>query len=252
MRTEPLGASAARGVGEELRRALERAAGARPALREAVVGALVQAFAPAELQALVAELAWQQRAVCEAAKQEQLAAAASRVDDGDLAQARAAAEEAVRLDFIDPEGHRVLGEILEDAGEGAAAHTEYVLAMHLGWDGAGAKAAIARTEPTVTAAEATTSPEEARYRNAIDRAIGCIERRDLAHARRHARTAVSLDPARPEGFNLLGVLAELAGLRGEARTQYRVAAELDPAFRPAAENLRRLVRPWMERSPPLL
>lgn len=55
----------------------------------------------------------------------------------------------------------------------------------------------------------------------------------------HARQAIGVDPARPEAFNLLGVLYELAGNHEEAMKNYRVAVDLDPTYQPAWQNLSR-------------
>jgi Flp pilus assembly protein TadD len=180
-----------------------------------------------------------------------LAAATAHQAEHGLDGARLTAEQAVHLDFADAEAHWVLARILEQAGDLAAAHTEYLLAMHLGWEDAALDAAIERTVTASPEPSDGLSLDERRYRQAITRAINCLENRDLEQARHYARTAVTLDPARPEGFNLLGVLAELAGRRVDAHTHYRVASELAPGYRPAAENLARSVRPWTERGRPV-
>jgi len=251
MRTEPTDTSAVRNLAANITATIEQASAARQVVREAVVAALTHAFTPADLHELMLDLAEHQRPVREHARRERLAAAVAGRAEGRLEEAREAAEAAVRLDFANPESHWVLGAILEQAGDVAAAHTEYLLAMHLGWDGADTGEAIARTDGAPSPSEDGVSPAERRFRDAVERAITCIESRSLGQARRYARAAVTLDPSRPEGFNLLGVLAELGGRRSEARVQYRVANELAPGFRPAAENLTRLVRSWTEHSRPV-
>ena len=61
------------------------------------------------------------------------------------------------------------------------------------------------------------------------------------------KETIGLDPSRPEAFNLLGGLHEIAGQRSEAMKNYRVALDLDPTYRPARENLQ---REWDSRSHP--
>ena len=55
----------------------------------------------------------------------------------------------------------------------------------------------------------------------------------------HARQAIGLDPARPEAFNLVGVLHEIGGNLVEAMKNYRVAVDLEPTYEPAWQNLHR-------------
>ena len=64
----------------------------------------------------------------------------------------------------------------------------------------------------------------------------------------HVRKAVSFDPARPEAFNLLGVLEELRGNRLEAQKHYRAALSLDPLYEAALVNIRRLMSSGWRRS----
>jgi lipoprotein NlpI len=61
--------------------------------------------------------------------------------------------------------------------------------------------------------------------------------RHFEAAAEHARQAIGVDPSRPEAFNVLGVLYELAGNHAEAMKQYRVAVDLDPTYQPAWQNL---------------
>lgn len=162
MRTNPIDPNATRKLTAALVATLQRAATDGTVLRDAVVAALAQALAPEDFQELVAELAEQQRAMCETERRAHIAAAIAGRTDGRLDSARQAAEAAVRLDFAIAESHRVLAEILEQAGDMAVARTEYLLAMHLGWDGAEADAAIARTEPGAAESEEGTSLPEGR------------------------------------------------------------------------------------------
>jgi DNA-binding response OmpR family regulator len=64
----------------------------------------------------------------------------------------------------------------------------------------------------------------------------------------HVRKAVSFDPARPEAFNLLGVLEELRGNRLEAQKHYRAALSLDPSYGAALVNIERLASNGWRRS----
>jgi Flp pilus assembly protein TadD len=63
--------------------------------------------------------------------------------------------------------------------------------------------------------------------------------RHFDSAAEHVRKAISLDPARPEAFNLLGALMEVRGDRLEAQKNYRAALSLDPSYEPAIKNLQR-------------
>ena len=78
------------------------------------------------------------------------------------------------------------------------------------------------------------------YATYIELSKRSIGQRLFDAAVEHVRKAVSLDPARPEAFNLLGVLMEIRHHRPEAQEQYRSALALDPTYEPARLNLRRL------------
>jgi Flp pilus assembly protein TadD len=173
------------------------------------------------------------------------AAARAALRRGDMATARVEAQAAVDLNFTDPRSHRLLAEILERGRDAAGARIHYVLALHLGWDHVEIRRAIART---ARAAERLTT--ERRYLGVIAQAHDALASRDLDSARRHARAGVVLDSTRPEAFNLLGVLEEVAGRRAEAQRNYRIALELAPDYAPAAENLAGTVRPRAERGRP--
>ncbi len=77
------------------------------------------------------------------------------------------------------------------------------------------------------------------YGSSIELAKRCINERHFDAAIEHIRKAISFDPSRPEGFNLLGVLMETRGERLEAQKSYRAALSLDPSYKPALENLSR-------------
>jgi DNA-binding response OmpR family regulator len=56
-----------------------------------------------------------------------------------------------------------------------------------------------------------------------------------------ARIAVSLEPCRPEAFNLLGAATHLGGNRFKAQDYFRAALALDATYAPARHNLERSV-----------
>jgi DNA-binding response OmpR family regulator len=77
------------------------------------------------------------------------------------------------------------------------------------------------------------------YASLIELVKRSISGRHFEAAVEHVRKAISLDPGRPEAFNLLGALMEIQGERLEAQKNYRVALSLDPSYQPALENLQR-------------
>ncbi len=77
------------------------------------------------------------------------------------------------------------------------------------------------------------------YGSSIELAKRCIGDRHFDGAIEHVRKAISLDPGRPEAFNLLGALMEIQGDRIEAQKNYRAALSLDPSYEPAIKNLQR-------------
>jgi DNA-binding response OmpR family regulator len=77
------------------------------------------------------------------------------------------------------------------------------------------------------------------YASRLELAKKCIGDRLFDAALEHVRQAVFIDPARPEGFNLLGALMEIQGDRAEAQKNYRAALSLDPSYEPAIQNLHR-------------
>ena len=83
------------------------------------------------------------------------------------------------------------------------------------------------------------------YATYIELAKRSIGQRLFDAAVEHVRKAVSLDPTRPEAFNLLGILMEIRHHQPEAQEQYRAALALDPTYEPARKNLDRLIhRKW--------
>jgi DNA-binding response OmpR family regulator len=77
------------------------------------------------------------------------------------------------------------------------------------------------------------------YASSIELAKRRIGDRHFDAAVERVRKAISLDPGRPEAFNLLGALMEIRGDRIEAQKNYRAALSLDPSYEPAIKNLQR-------------
>ncbi|HSB07260.1 MAG TPA: response regulator [Thermodesulfobacteriota bacterium] len=86
------------------------------------------------------------------------------------------------------------------------------------------------------------------YASSIELAKKAIMDLHFDAAVEHVRKAVSFDPARPEAFNLLGVLEELRGNRLEAQKHYRAALSLDPSYGAALVNLERSTSSGWRRS----
>jgi len=77
------------------------------------------------------------------------------------------------------------------------------------------------------------------YTPSIERAKKAMMDRHFDAAVVHIRHAISLDPSRPEAFNLLDALMEIKGDRMEAQKNYRTALSFDPSYEPAIKNLQR-------------
>jgi CheY-like chemotaxis protein len=77
------------------------------------------------------------------------------------------------------------------------------------------------------------------YGSTLALARKSIEARHFETAMEHVRRAVSLDPGRPEAFNLLGVIQEIRWDRFNAQLNYRIALSMDPGYEPAGRNLHR-------------
>lgn len=80
------------------------------------------------------------------------------------------------------------------------------------------------------------------YSSRLELAKRCVADRQFVAAIDHVRKAISLDPGRPEAFNLLGALLEIDRNVPEAEECYREALKLDPSHGPAKENLERSTR----------
>jgi DNA-binding response OmpR family regulator len=83
------------------------------------------------------------------------------------------------------------------------------------------------------------------YDKYLELALKRIIAGEFDAARIYIHKAVSLDPDRPESFNLLGGLCEARGQQLEAQKNYRAALALDSAYQPAQKNLERVTtRPY--------
>jgi len=83
------------------------------------------------------------------------------------------------------------------------------------------------------------------YDSYLELAFKRISGGEFDAARVYAHKAISIDPDRPEAFNLLGGLYEARSNRLEAEKNYRVALALTPSYKPAQENLDRVTsRPY--------
>ena len=80
------------------------------------------------------------------------------------------------------------------------------------------------------------------YASIIELAKRCVGDRHFDAAIEHVRKAISLDPARPDAFNLLGALMEIQHNVLDAQKYYRAALDLDPTYKPAKDNLDRSTR----------
>jgi FixJ family two-component response regulator len=89
------------------------------------------------------------------------------------------------------------------------------------------------------------SSRDREYDKYLGLALQRISQGEFDTARVYAHKAVSLEPDRPEAFNLLGGLFEARSNRLEAEKNYRVALALTPSYRPAQKNLDRVTsRPY--------
>ncbi len=73
----------------------------------------------------------------------------------------------------------------------------------------------------------------------LNLAKSTINKRNFEEARNLLKKATSINPEKPEPFNLLGIIHELKHNQAEAMKMYRAALAIDPAYSPATENLQR-------------
>ena len=78
------------------------------------------------------------------------------------------------------------------------------------------------------------------YDTLIELAKQQIGNRKFDAAKEFAHKAAALEPGRPEIFNLLGVLYEIAGNKEDAVKNYRTAYWIDPTYAPSKKNLERI------------
>jgi FixJ family two-component response regulator len=89
------------------------------------------------------------------------------------------------------------------------------------------------------------SSREREYNNYLELTLKRINKGEFEVAQVYAHKAISVDPDRPEAFNLLGGLYEVRNNRLEAVKNYRVALALTPSYKPAQKNLDRVTsRPY--------
>jgi CheY-like chemotaxis protein len=83
----------------------------------------------------------------------------------------------------------------------------------------------------------TGSGEQPDYDFCLEQVKAAVEAMDFDSAMAWAQKAIAFDPARPEGFNVLGAMHDLRHERLQAQKYYRAALALDPAYKPAQNNL---------------
>jgi DNA-binding response OmpR family regulator len=83
------------------------------------------------------------------------------------------------------------------------------------------------------------------YDKYLELALKRIIAGEFDAARVYIHKALSIDPDRPESFNLLGGLSEARGQHLEAEKNYRAALALNSAYQPAQKNFERVTsRPY--------
>lgn len=98
------------------------------------------------------------------------------------------------------------------------------------------RAAVSEVFDRQLAAEANAEG----YEGELKLARHWFGQRQFDKATQHVKQAIAADPSRPEAFNLLGELQELAGDPGSALQNYRIATQLDDRYAPALANLSRM------------
>ena len=77
------------------------------------------------------------------------------------------------------------------------------------------------------------------YDSLISTAKNKASKRQFEEAITLVKQAIGVNPNNAEAFNMLGELLEVTGDNLQAMKNYRVAIDLDPAYRPAQKNLER-------------
>jgi DNA-binding NtrC family response regulator len=95
------------------------------------------------------------------------------------------------------------------------------------------------------------SPPEGRparkYEYYVALAKRSINAGEFEVARVYAKKAIFIKHNRPEAYNIFGGICEVKGDRHEADTNYRVALDMDPTYKPARKNLERVTsRPYIQ------
>lgn len=77
------------------------------------------------------------------------------------------------------------------------------------------------------------------YDSLIATAKRQASKRQFEEAITLVKQAIGVNPNNAEAFNMLGELLEVTGDQLQAKKNYRVATDLDPAYKPAQKNLSR-------------
>jgi DNA-binding response OmpR family regulator len=91
----------------------------------------------------------------------------------------------------------------------------------------------------VIARDELEEKEDLDYESLVELTKLRITERQFDAAINLLKSAISLEPSRPEVFNLLGAVYEIKGDRLEALKHYRAAISLDATYEPAIKNLNR-------------
>ncbi|HUX20056.1 MAG TPA: response regulator [Spirochaetia bacterium] len=98
---------------------------------------------------------------------------------------------------------------------------------------------------TVPQAPPPPVPGGESFDECLEQTKAAIERLDFDGALPWIKKGISVDPSRPEGYNIIGVLLEIKNDWLQAQKFYRAALSIDPTYEPASRNLSRTT----ERSP---
>ena len=83
-------------------------------------------------------------------------------------------------------------------------------------------------------------PDDEVYVALLSEARAAARGHDLARAEELARDALARDPSRAAAYSLLAVCLDLAGRHSEATDLLRAGLAVEPTYRPAEENLKRI------------